>query len=221
MTLAERLQRPNSGCEHSEAVGGEFQQWWPRCEWQATFQAALPSCQPGNEERLDQSICANRRITNSKLCTELNVCFNAQETMLATLEYRKVCARCVWRMLCRNIKTIECKSDRTCWTTTKLKVTVSWTASSPVTRCGATTTSWNQNNSPWSGDMRNRHQRKSARLSHQQVRWCALSFEIGNAWSPGFPGTRTNHQLWPLHRNTKLQARISSQAQEDLSPATW
>ena len=23
----ERLQRPNSGCEHSEAVGGVFQQW--------------------------------------------------------------------------------------------------------------------------------------------------------------------------------------------------
>ena len=25
--LAERLQRQNSGCEHSEAVGGAFQQW--------------------------------------------------------------------------------------------------------------------------------------------------------------------------------------------------
>ena len=27
-TLAEHLWRSNSRCEHSEAVGGAFQQWW-------------------------------------------------------------------------------------------------------------------------------------------------------------------------------------------------
>ena len=26
--LAEQLQRPHSGCEHSEVVGNAFQQWW-------------------------------------------------------------------------------------------------------------------------------------------------------------------------------------------------
>jgi len=31
LTLAEHWWRPNSGCEHSEMMGGEFQQWWP---WQ-------------------------------------------------------------------------------------------------------------------------------------------------------------------------------------------
>jgi len=27
LTLAERLWKPNSGCEHSEVAGGAFQQW--------------------------------------------------------------------------------------------------------------------------------------------------------------------------------------------------
>jgi hypothetical protein len=60
----------------------------------------------------------------------------------------------------RNIKTIECKSVRTCWTTTKLKMIDSWTVASPVTRRGYTTTTRNQNDSPWSGDMRNPQPRK-------------------------------------------------------------
>jgi histone-lysine N-methyltransferase SETMAR len=54
---------------------------------------------PWNEERLDQDICVNRWITTRGLCTELSVSFNALETMLATLQYRKVCARWVPRML--------------------------------------------------------------------------------------------------------------------------
>ena len=36
-TLAEHLWRPNSGCEHSEAGSGTFQQWWQQRERQATF----------------------------------------------------------------------------------------------------------------------------------------------------------------------------------------
>ena len=54
---------------------------------------------PRNEERLDQLIRANRRITTRELCTELNIGSNALEMMLATLEYCKVCARWVPRML--------------------------------------------------------------------------------------------------------------------------
>jgi len=48
---------------------------------------------PRNEERLDQLIRANRRIMTRELCTELNIGFNALETMVAMLEYCKVCAR--------------------------------------------------------------------------------------------------------------------------------
>ena len=43
-----------------------------------------------NEERLDQLIRANRRITTRELCTELNIGCNALEAMVATLEFRKV-----------------------------------------------------------------------------------------------------------------------------------
>jgi hypothetical protein len=74
----------------------------------------------------------------------------------------------------RNIKTIESKSVRACLTTMKLKKTVSWISSSSVMRCGVTTTSWNQNDRPWRGDMRIPHQRKRSRHSHQPVKWCAL-----------------------------------------------
>ena len=59
---------------------------------------------PQNEERLDQLIRANRRITTRELCTELNVGFNALETMLATLGYRKVCAKWVPRTLTQEEK---------------------------------------------------------------------------------------------------------------------
>ena len=57
-----------------------------------------------NKERLDQLIRANQQITTRELCTELNVGFNALETMLATLGYRKVCARWVPRVLTQEQK---------------------------------------------------------------------------------------------------------------------
>ena len=59
---------------------------------------------PRNEERLDQLIRANRQITTRELCTELNIGFNALETIVATLEYLKVCARWVPRMLTQEHK---------------------------------------------------------------------------------------------------------------------
>jgi len=40
-TLGEHLWRPNSGCEHSEAVGSVFQQWQQQYEKQAKFQTTL------------------------------------------------------------------------------------------------------------------------------------------------------------------------------------
>jgi hypothetical protein len=45
LNIAEHLWGPNSGCEHSETMGGAFQQWQQWCERQATFQVALHSCQ--------------------------------------------------------------------------------------------------------------------------------------------------------------------------------
>jgi hypothetical protein len=51
-----------------------------------------------NEKRLDQLIRTNPRITTRGLCMELNVRFNALETLLETSEYRKICARLVPRM---------------------------------------------------------------------------------------------------------------------------
>jgi len=81
----------------------------------------------------------------------------------------------------RTIKNTVCKFVRTYWTNMRLKVTVSWIASSPVTKRGVTTTSQSQNSSPWSGDMW--IQIKSSRRCPQQVKWCALSFGIGKGWS--------------------------------------
>jgi hypothetical protein len=102
--LAEGLRRQDSGCEHSEAVGGAFQQWRPRCERLTTFRRPYTAVSPRNEECIEQLIRAIRKITTRELCTELNVGFNALETTLAALEYRKVSARCVSRMLTQEYK---------------------------------------------------------------------------------------------------------------------
>jgi hypothetical protein len=87
-TLAERLRRPDSECEHSEAAA----------ERQATFWAYQLM------KRLDHLIRANRRITIRELCLKLNVVFNALEMIMATFEYRKVSARWVLRMLTQENK---------------------------------------------------------------------------------------------------------------------
>ena len=59
---------------------------------------------PRNEERLDQIIRANRRITAGEMSTELTIGFSALETMVAALEYRNVCARWVPRVLTQEHK---------------------------------------------------------------------------------------------------------------------
>jgi len=59
---------------------------------------------PRNKERLHQLIRTNRRITTRELCTELNIGCNTLEGMVATLEYREVCARWVPRMLIQEHK---------------------------------------------------------------------------------------------------------------------
>jgi hypothetical protein len=150
--------------------------------------------------------------------TELNIGFNSLETMVATLEYRNVCARWATRILTQEHKEHRSKFDRTYWTNTRLKVTVSWIASSPVTKRGVITTSRSQKGNPLSGFMWIPHRRKNSRRCPQRVKWCALSFGIGKGQCFGFPWTRTNHQLWPpLATITKLKARIFSQAKEEVN----
>ena len=48
LTLAECFWRPSSGCEHTEVIGGAFQQWQERCQKQATFQTVMHSCHTTN-----------------------------------------------------------------------------------------------------------------------------------------------------------------------------
>ncbi|MEQ5186680.1 hypothetical protein ABN222_19420, partial [Providencia alcalifaciens] len=51
-----------------------------------------------NEEGLDQLICANPWIMTRELCTDLDIGVSALETMVAMLEYHKVCSRWVPHM---------------------------------------------------------------------------------------------------------------------------
>ena len=59
---------------------------------------------PWNEECFDQLICKNRWITTRELCTKLNIGFSALEVMVSMLEYRKICARWVPRMVTQEHK---------------------------------------------------------------------------------------------------------------------
>jgi len=61
----------------------------PRSGWLRT------AVTPQNEEHLDQLIHVNWWIVTRELCTELNIGCSALEVTVATLEYRKVCARWV------------------------------------------------------------------------------------------------------------------------------
>lgn len=70
---------------------------------------------------------------------------------------------CSYFKLCSMIN--KCKSIKA---TRRLKVTISWMASSLMIRCGVTTTSQNQNNSLCRCDMQIPHQWKISRDSHQQ-----------------------------------------------------
>jgi len=59
-------------------------QYTPRSGWPCTAVASR------NDERLDQLIRANGGITTRELYTELNIGFKALDTMVVTLECRKV-----------------------------------------------------------------------------------------------------------------------------------
>jgi len=48
-----------------------------------------------NEEHLDQLVHTDQMIMTGELCKELNISFNALETMAAMLRYCKICMRWV------------------------------------------------------------------------------------------------------------------------------
>ena len=152
---------------------------------------------PQNEEHLDQLICANQQIMTRELCTELNISFSALKRWWQPWNIAKFALGGSHECLHRNIKNTVCKFVRTYWTSTRLKVTVSWIASSLVMRRGVTTMSRRQNGSPWSGNMWIPHWRKCSRRCPQRVKWCALSSGIGKGWSfwislnPDKPSTLT------------------------------
>ena len=83
LMLAECLRRPNSGCEHSEVMGGAFQQCQQQRGCQATFCTAVT---PQNEEHLYHLICKDWWIKTRKLRMELNISFNVLKTMMPTLD---------------------------------------------------------------------------------------------------------------------------------------
>ena len=83
------LWRPTSGCEHSEAVDGVFQQWWQQCERQAIFCVT-----PQSDECLNQLICTNQEIETRELFrAEHHLHCVGWSTMVATFEYCKVCTK--------------------------------------------------------------------------------------------------------------------------------
>ena len=116
-------------------------------------------------------------------CMDLNIGFSALETMLSVLEYLKICSRWVSQISYRNRKNTGCKFVRTYWFNRKLKVTVSWITSLPMMRHVVTTTNQSQNSSPGSSNVLIPHWRKSLRCIVQWLKWCALSFGIGEEWS--------------------------------------
>jgi len=80
-----------------------------------------------------QLIHMNSWIMTKELCRELNISFNALETMVAASENHKVCARWVPQMPTWELKEHHMQVCRTYWTNTRLKVTwlsvglASWT----------------------------------------------------------------------------------------------
>ena len=88
---------------HSEAASCAFQQLWQQCERQAIFQTAMYSCHTTTWASWSPHPCKILEY-RKRYCMELNISFNVLETMVATLEYCKVYARWVPRMLIQKQK---------------------------------------------------------------------------------------------------------------------
>jgi len=165
---AEHLWRSNSRYGHSEAVGCVFHQWWQWHERQATFWTATHSI-PTTKwrafwsghlcELADYDLWIAQRAEYQFQCVGNN---GGNVGILLSLCQVGSTNACTGRK-----KSSYAISFRTYWTNTRLKWTISWTASLLVRRCGVTTTRQGQNGSPWSSNVGIPHSRKSSRCSPQ------------------------------------------------------
>lgn len=128
----------------------------------------------------------------------------------------KVWTRWVPWILRKERKEHICKFVSIYWTNMDLKVTVSSFASLPMMRCYVTTMSCSQNGSLWTGDIGVPYQ-KMFKRQPSVVKWCALSFGIGNGWSFVFPGTQTNNKLRLIYCNEE-GSNFQSEAREEDNP---
>ena len=131
--------------------------------------------------RLSQSV--HLWVATREFHTELNISFNALETVVEMLEYYRV-----YTMLIPWVLTQEQKEHHTQLCQNLMNQYNAESDSfldhivTSETRCGITTVNQKQKSYPWSGNNWIPQQRKSSRHSPQCVRWCALSFGIGKEW---------------------------------------
>jgi len=196
LTLAERCWRPNSRCEHCEVVGSEFQLWQQWRERQAMFQRAVHSC----------------HTTKWRASQSAHPCESADYDQ-ATLHGAEYQLKCIGNDgadagVSKNLRQVGPTDSHTgkerslyasfsvliepiCgrrWQFPGSSLVIRW-------RCCWTTTSWNQNDSPWSDDMWIPHRIKCSKYSPQWVKWRAR----GDPY--GFPGTQNK----PSTLTTALQ----------------
>ena len=144
---AEHLWRPNNGCQHWEMVGGIFQQWWQRCERQATFQTAMCSCHtvkwrtswPAHSHKLPDY---DQRTVWNLITASVHWKWWWQHWNTA-----KFVPGGSQECLSKNRKNTVLKSVRTYGSNMQLKVTVSWITSLLVMR-RVITMRQSQNSSP-------------------------------------------------------------------------
>jgi len=158
LMLAECFWRPNSRREHSEAVGGVFQQWQQWHERQAMFWMVMHSCQT-----MIWSIYLSTNCwftTGNCVQSWISAILCWKEMMVAMLEYQSLhkvgplnSHTEQYMQVCQDLLN-QYEADP-----------VSWIASLPFMRCGITTISWSQNGSTWSGNTWIPHQRKRCSLN--------------------------------------------------------
>ena len=134
-------------------VGDAFQQWWQQPQRQAMFQMAMHSCH-NMKWRVSISTSVQIGGLGSGSCVWIRLLISMHwKQWWQRLNITKFAPGGSHESSHRNRKNTVCRFVRTYWTNRRLKVTVSWIVSLPVTRCSVTTLSRSQNGSPWRGGM--------------------------------------------------------------------
>lgn len=185
------LWRPSCAYEHSEVVGGAFQQWQQRLGRWAMFQMTMYNCHTMKW----------RESWSAHLHNLVIIDFSALEIIVATLECHRVFTKWV-KCSHRNRKSTICRSVRTYWNNRRLKVTVSWIVTSDKIQCHHYKLKWVKMAVEWWHV--NSTPKTKFKVQPSAGKWCRLSFEIGK-------GVVLMNFLEPkqLHSNTKLKAWTS------------